>query len=45
MIIGRRGDADKARADPANTHASLLNLRLTNRDIGKEAEEVKDLVG
>jgi hypothetical protein len=33
-------DADKARADPANTHATLLNLRLTNRDIGKEAEEV-----
>jgi hypothetical protein len=33
-------DADKAKADPANTHATLLNLRLTNRDIGKEAEEV-----
>jgi hypothetical protein len=33
-------EADKARADPANTHATLLNLRLTNRDIGKEAEEV-----
>jgi hypothetical protein len=33
-------DADKTRADPANTHTTLLSLRLTNRDIGKEAEEV-----
>jgi hypothetical protein len=33
-------DADEARADSANTHATLLNLRLTNRGIGKEAEEV-----
>jgi hypothetical protein len=33
-------DADKARADPANTHTTLVNLRLTNRGIGKEAEEV-----
>jgi hypothetical protein len=33
-------DADKAREDPANTHTTLLSLRLTNRGIGKEAEEV-----